>query len=171
MLNSIQRTRTVRELMSAPPRLCPLVLHITRPTRPPSHLSLPREGRLPFPDPPTASSALPSFVSRMPVKWEPPSSQMLEYNPNNEDMWEPDLRGGSGRGERRARAGAGAGEHGIEEEDSDSPSSEMSVDDPSCGGRWELDLPDDPLLLGQEIRAATGTLFFSATFTTSTRGR
>jgi hypothetical protein len=76
-------------------------------------MSLPREGRLPFPDPPTASSALPSFVSRMPVKWEPPSSQMLEYSPNNEDMWEPDLRGGGGRGERRARAGAGAGERGI----------------------------------------------------------
>jgi|UniRef100_A0A804NJN3 hypothetical protein len=65
----------------------------------------------------------------MPDKWEPSSSQMLD----NEDMWEPDLRGGSGGGDRRARAAAGVVERDVEEEDSDSPSSEMSVDEPNGG--------------------------------------
>jgi hypothetical protein len=44
---------------------------------------------------------------------------MPEYNPDDEDMQELDLRGGNGGGERRARAGAGAGECDTEEEDSD----------------------------------------------------
>jgi hypothetical protein len=66
-------------------------------------------------------------------KWEPSSLQMLEYSPNDKDMWEPDLRGGSGGGERRARAATGAVERDVEEEDSDSPSSEMSVDEPNSG--------------------------------------
>jgi hypothetical protein len=66
-------------------------------------------------------------------KWEPLSLQMLEYSPNDEDMWELDLRGGSDGGERRARAAVGVVERDVEEEDSDSPSPEMSVDEPNSG--------------------------------------
>jgi hypothetical protein len=66
------------------------------------------------------------------------------------------------RGQEVGVVGPGAGERDTVEENSDSPTMLMSRDNPDDEDMWEPEPPEDPLLLGQETHAATGTLFSSS---------